>query len=215
MESESRKPVRHYYISLEGMTERFYFERLCELVNGASIHPYRVEFVVETANSPRRACTRLRRRAESNGDVNPVIRHIRDTESHSERKAFHAALREMRDCRMTLCYTNITFELWLILHKCRFAQSISDKRSYLKYINRFYGRSYGTLHEYKEAYNMRRMLASLTLADVTTAIENADSLMDERAKNSTPVEFCGFTYYSDNPSTTVQDFVRAVIFGGD
>ena len=54
---------------------------------------------------------------------------------------------------------------------------------------------------------MRRMLMSLTRKDVLTAIENADSLMAEKSRAVLPRQFCGFTYYEENPAE-VEKIIR-------
>jgi len=206
---------RYYYLALEGMTELMYFERLRDLINASALHPYRIELVTAVEHSPRRAYKRLKSKADVSEQGSAVFWHIRDMENPSERQAFYSALRELKQCGMRLCYSNYTFELWLLLHKCRFAESLADKRSYLKHINKYYNTNYSTIHEYKEHNNMRRMLMSLTRNDVLTAIENADSLMAEKSRAVLPRQFCGFTYYEENPAVTVQDIVRIMYFGLD
>nr|MBQ4320051.1 RloB domain-containing protein [Clostridia bacterium] len=134
---------RYYYLALEGMTELMYFERLRDIINASALHPYKVELICAVEHSPMRAYKRLKSKAAENGEEAPVFRYVRDMENPSERQAFHSALREMKHCGMELYYSNYTFELWLLMHKCRFAESIADKRNYLKYINRYFGTSYG------------------------------------------------------------------------
>ena len=204
---------RYYYLSLEGMSELAYFERLRDLLNAAAVHPYRIELECAVEHSPKRTFKRLKMRALAHGDTDPVIWHVRDVENPSENRAFLSALRDLKQHNMRLCYSNYTFELWLLLHKCRMAEKLADKRNYLKYINKYFDTSYFALHEFKERGNMKKLLAKLTLNDILTAIENADSLMEEKARISTPSEFCGFTYYTDNPATTVQELVRTIYFG--
>ncbi len=202
--------LRYYYLSLEGECELLYFRRLEALIHAAP--ESRIDAVLECVvhHSPGRAIRRLRQKALSHGDSAPVIWHIRDMEERGN-PAFHAALRELKQTGMRLCYSNYTFELWLLMHRYRMAEALSDKRSYLKYINRLFGTYFSTLHEYKEKQNQQKLFGHNTLDDVRTAVVNAESIMQEKAQRQQALEFCGFRYYPDNPATTVQVFVRHLL----
>ena len=202
--------LRYYYLSLEGESELLYFKRLEALIHAAPERRYEAVFDCVVNHSPGRSFKRLRQKALSHGETIPEIWHIRDMEER-DNPAFYRALRELKQTGMRLCYSNYTFELWLLLHRCRMAEALSDKRNYLKYINRLFGTYYGTLHEYKEKQNQQKLLDRITLEDVRTAVVNAESIMHEKEQRQQALEFCGFRYYPENPATTVQVFVRQLL----
>ena len=65
-----------------------------------------------------------------------------------------------------LGYSNLTFELWILLHKANCNNYISNKVQYLKFINQYFNKKFTDLEEYKSEDNFKKLLSDLSLDDV-------------------------------------------------
>lgn len=59
-------------------------------------------------------------------------------------------------------YTNLTFDLWLILHKISCNSSYAHRKNYIEPLNRAFGEHFENLDEYKHEANFKRCLRQLT-----------------------------------------------------
>ncbi len=75
-----------------------------------------------------------------------------------------------------LAYSNISFELWILLHKTNCFQSFISNKGYLKLINSNFNQNYSRLREYKKEDNFKRLLNNLNLDDVFQAIIRAKKI---------------------------------------
>ncbi|MCR5762360.1 MAG: RloB family protein [Treponema sp.] len=74
-----------------------------------------------------------------------------------------------KSIKYELGYSNIDFELWIILHKKDLFGSVGSKSQYLKNINQIFGTKYEGLKEYKEEKNFKQILSQITLEDAKVA----------------------------------------------
>lgn len=149
------------------------------------------------------------------------IVHITDYESDEpvHTTQFLAALGRMKDAKQggkqinyVLGYSNLTFELWMILHMADCNGSLSHRRQYLGSLNRAYSEDFEDLKQYKHENNFKRILKKLTLENVKTAISRAEGIMRRNHENGyTPVEYKGFTYYRENPSLSIWEHIRMIL----
>ena len=80
-----------------------------------------------------------------------------------------------RGFRYVSAYSNLTFELWMVLHKGD-CPALAHRRQYLKPINDLYGEHFESLDEYKHEANFKRVLGKLTVDDAVTAVGRAETL---------------------------------------
>lgn len=193
------------------MTELLYFRRLCELINSETTENGRLELCTAVNRNPMRNRKRLQQKAERNGEPSAKIWHVLDTEEPQDYPAFEQAVIDARKCGMEVCCSNMTFELWILLHKERAASSLASKQSYLRELNPAFGLRCHAMHAFKEKDNLRRLFNRLTLDDVRRAIANAESIAGERQRNDEPRLTADYRWYAVNPYTDVQKLVRSLL----
>lgn len=214
MMAPSQKIKKEYHFSVEGETETWYLERVQVLVNAqskkqlviSSDHRKNPVQFVKTFPVPQ----------------SPIkIYHVCDMENqqeHSEKK-FQGVLRSLKDASalkpsasFELAYSNIAFELWLILHKKDCNGSFSQCKSYLQHINDIFGAHFESLHEFKKEENFKNCLAQLTLEDVQSAIKRATKIQNSHeADGHKEREHCGYTYYVENPSLSIHIILEKIL----
>lgn len=200
-----RKQSVRYYFTVEGETEKWYLEWLRDQINASAEATARVSCSPKVEKNPLKWA-----KSHTNLGGTAKVYHVFDFEDEGpvHEKEFHDALRNMkaagrlgRGFRYFNAYSNLTFELWMVLHKgdCR---SMAHRRQYLEPINRLYGEHFEDLREYKREANFKRVLGKLTLDDVVAAVRRAERLSERaREEGFRSAEYCGYRYYLDNPVT--------------
>lgn len=210
-----RKLCKRYYFSVEGDTEEWYLDHLQHLINNCEKSLYNVKFIHDRKKDP---CKMVKALSSPN---NITINHFCDIESNQEehKKVFRATLDNMSvACSMgkkisyVLGYSNFAFDLWIVLHKCDCNAPLTDRKQYLKYLNRSFMEHFTSMDEYKEEENFKRCLEKITLDDVLAAIERAEKIMANNQSNGyKPVEYKKFTYYTENPSLSVHEIIEDIL----
>lgn len=110
-----------------------------------------------------------------------------------------------------LAYSNISFELWILLHKTNCFQSFISNKGYLKLINSNFNQNYSRLREYKKEDNFKRLLNNLNLDDVFQAIIRAKKINERNIQcNKILYEHRKYKYYLDNPATSVWVIIERI-----
>lgn len=203
------RPLRQsvkFYLSVEGETERWYFERLRDLINASDDAQYKLTLKCDVEKEPLAMAKRLVVPKGAKIDV----WHVFDFESESDqhRQIFQESLRQMRDAnrmgkrlRYRSAYSNFTFDLWMVLHR-RDVVHCGDRQQYLRQINSAFGTDFQKMDDYKREANFKAILASIGIADVISAVERAKRMNEETMRGGArTAEHCGFTYCLDNPCT--------------
>lgn len=205
---------QQFFISCEGECEKYYFERLQELIN---------------SNKKRKLNCKIEAKKKSPKDLAlglGIVKYslpfmaVRDIEDNSDyhKRVFHEYLSETKECKTDLHiktflvgYSNFTFELWMILHKRLFEFSIPDRTKYLEYINSSFKTSFSDLAEYKKEDNFKALLNTLSLDDVYHAIKNARISRDTKKSAFKPISYCGVVYDSVDPATNIDELVEYIL----
>ncbi len=201
----SRKMNARYYFTVEGETEKWYLEWLRDAINAGPRAKVKVVCSPKVQKNPLKWA-----KANTNLDKNAKVFHVFDFEDEEpvHTKAFRDTLESMkkagqlgRGFKYVNAYSNLTFELWMVLHKAT-CPPLMQRKQYLGRINDLYGEHFEGLHEYKTESNFKRVLGKLTVDDVMAAVERAETLA-RRAKESCfrRESHCGYQYYLDNPVT--------------
>lgn len=113
-----------------------------------------------------------------------------------------------------LYISNISFELWLILHKVDNVKKVDKINDYLPLINKHYCKKFDSLCEYKQQKNLNRIIQYISLEDVKRAIARARIIRNYNIKNNShaKVNINGFEYYSCNPDLSVHELVRDILY---
>ena len=204
-----------YYFTVEGETEKWYFEWLQKMINETNKSKYKVNFDCKIQKNP------LKRAKTLNVTSKTEIYHISDYESDDEkhRKQFEETMDNLekvssigKQIEYKFGYSNFTFDLWIILHKSDYNSSCSHRRLYIKGINKAYKEKFEDMHEYKHEANFKRILNKLELEDVIIAINRAKSIMENNRKNGYKLhEYKGYEYYKENPSLMVWEPIEKIL----
>ncbi len=209
------KQNKKFYFSVEGETEQWYLKWLQNLINGTQESKYKVAFDCPVQKNP------LKRAKSIVVTGKTDIYHISDYESDEEIhvREFRETMDNMKEAanlgkqiNYKFGYTNLTFDLWIVLHKADCNGSLTHRRLYLAPINRAYNENFENMDEYKCENNFKRVLAQLTLSDVKNAIERAKMIMQRNKGNDYILhEYKGYRYYRENPSLAIWEVIEKVL----
>lgn len=208
-----------YYISVEGHNEKWYFQHLQKLINSSNYTKYNVKFDIKIEKSPLDRTKSIK--IPTYGRQKLPVFHIVDYESNNEEhvKNFKTILDELKTIKIkytaydyTLGYSNLAFELWLILHKDKGNFSVEDRGDYIKNINSLYGTNFTRIKDNKDERTFAHLLEQITLEDVKTAVHNAHLIrIYQNDIGHSPVEYKGFKYYRENPDLTINQCVKTIL----
>ena len=211
-----RKEIRKFAFTVEGETEKWYFEWLQDAINACEESKYKVSIVAKVQQSPKKYAKTV------NPMATPKVTHICDYESNDEVHVnkFKGILSELKEANATigrkfrynLGYSNFTFELWMVLHKNTCNGTLIDRTQYLSHINRAYGEHFEVLDHYKRENDFKRCLSKLCVDDVRQAINRSKRIMNSKVANGERKEqYRGFEYYKENPALTIWESVDAIL----
>lgn len=109
-------------------------------------------------------------------------------------------------------YSNLTFDLWIILHKVDCYSSYAHRKNYIAPLNRAYNEKFGNMNEFKHENNFKRCLNKLQLTNVIDAITRAKTIMQQNHdRGYTIYQYKGYKYFKENPSLTVWEAVEKIL----
>jgi len=211
-----RKISRKYYFSVEGDTEFWYLQRLAALINeDSSGSQCRVSFDVKVEKNPMKRVRGLSIIGKTD------IWHFCDYESDAPEhdKAFHEtmdcmkqAMQSGKQVKYHLGYSNLSFDLWIILHKVDCFGVKADRSQYLSEVNQAFGKQYQNMDQYKSYDNFKECLMQIKLPEVRAAIGRAKTIATRNEKSGHRLlSYRGFSYYRENPSLSVWEVVEALL----
>lgn len=202
---ENRKVNSRYYFTVEGETEKWYLEWLRDAINADQRAKVKIACSPKVQKNPVKWA-----KANTNLDKNAKVFHVFDFEDEEDihTEAFKKVLASMkkvsslgRGFTYVNAYSNLTFELWMVLHKDD-CQTFMYRTQYLKPINKLFDEHFESLDEYKHEANFKRVLGKITINDVAMAVKRAESLAKRAAEcGFRRTQHCGYSYYLDNPVT--------------
>ena len=116
-----------------------------------------------------------------------------------------------------LGYSNLTFDLWICLHKKNITVSRGHRKEYVHDVNSAFNKKYSNIDEYKREKEFKAILSTITLDDVKAAIERAkiirlnNQIGLSNISNQRKTTYCGFEYYCENPDLNIQEIVEKII----
>lgn len=210
---QNNKPQNKLYrFSVEGETEKWYLERIGELINGSD--------KVKRPAIMRPKVEKMPKKFIKNVDTltTEALFHVCDVEGQSldDTNTFENTLKDMgtasrmKGIPYRLAYSNYTFELWMILHKIDCYGCLSCKEDYLSFINQAFGISFNSLDEYKDESNFKRCLQQITLDDVYNAIDRAKQLMNAKTGDQ-EVRIGTYKYCPANPALSIHLVINRIL----
>ena len=201
-----------YFFSVEGETENLYLEHLKKLILAQDLRIANPVIRVEKF-SPLKVVKKLPL-------LQPcIITSVFDVEEDTNHKQhFENILKEMKQAeklgksiKYELAYSNIDFELWIILHKKDLFGNVGSKAQYLKSINQIFGTKFEALREYKTERNFSQILSKITLDDVKAAIARAEKITKQRMSEGNPIRTCDYEWFDKNPALSVHNVVKKIL----
>ena len=202
-----RKQTLPYFYSVEGDTEKWYLEWLETQINASEDAQFKVTFKVEKQKDPVSFVKKLTVQSKT------TIWHLSDIEgtTPADYQAADNTLSRMKDAKnlgksivYKYGYSNLSFELWMILHKKSYNSPVTSVNNYLTHINNSYGEQFPSLKKYKEHDNFHKCLRKLTIADVCSAIDRAKTITQRNASSGNPLhQFKGYKYSMHNPALDI------------
>lgn len=207
-----KKEKQTYYFSVEGETEEWYLDHLNFLISKKLVElsadfDLKLEHKKASPLKYMKSCNLLTAR---------TVYHVFDHEGDDSH--FESILKEMRDASKQkkivyrLAYTNISFELWIILHKTQFKKVLGSVDEYLSSINSSYKKKFETLKKYKAQNNFKSVLEQISLNDVYTAIDNAKSVDKwSHERGYKEKEKYGYKWISENPALSLHLQIEGIL----
>ena len=207
-----RRQTKKYYFSVEGETEKWYLEWLQKEINDTTQAMYSIKFDIKIEKNP------LARVKAMNPLEKTVITHVFDIESENDIQKCKNTLECMikaekigKKVKYDLGYSNLTFELWIILHKLDCNSSKTNCKHYLSELNKAYNENFEDLREYKEEKNFEQILKKVTLDDVINAVKRAEQIMQKNKENHTPKRHGKHEFYIENPSLSLEEVIGDIL----
>ena len=211
----SRKENRTYYFSVEGETEKWYLEWLEAQINTNDAAKFKVKLKAEVQKDPVSYGKKLTVREKT------TVWHLSDIEgSTSEHiQAVESLLSRLKDIKKLgkdivykWGYSNLSFDLWMILHKQTCNGELTNVDNYLSHINSAFGMKFEGLKKYKEETNFKRCLEKLSLQDTITAISRAKTIMQRNERDGQSLTRSkGYAYYIHNPSLDLWQPIEQIL----
>lgn len=110
-----------------------------------------------------------------------------------------------------LAYTNLCFELWLILHKKPLNRVIVNKEDYKAEINSVYNLNCLSWDDVKKEQNLAKILKQITIDDIRVAIDHAKQIDKNNQKTQQQSQYKNSKYYRNNPSLNLHEFIEMVL----
>lgn len=208
-----RKNNKKYLFSVEGETEQLYLKWLERTINTSDCE-FTVSFNVKVQKDPLSFVKGLSIQSETK------IFHLCDYESdeqcHWEQFRWYidrmaVAEKQGKQIKYKFGYSNLTFDLWIVLHKANCAGSLADRHQYLSKINSAFSENFENMDKFKKKENFERCLSKLTLDDVREAVRRAQKIMEHNAQNYSHVEYRRFRYYRENPALEVGTIIGGIL----
>lgn len=210
-----RKQTITYYFSVEGETEQWYLEWLEAQINANEHANYIVKFITKVQKDPVSFIKKLVVQKKT------TIWHLSDIEGSSDEQiqTVHNTLGRLKEAKglgksiiYRWGYSNLSFDLWMILHKQNCNAELTDVGKYLSHINRVFDEHFESMKEYKEEANFKRCLGKLTFPEVLTALSKAKTIMQRNERDGYPItQFKGYRYYIHNPSLDLWQPIEAIL----
>ncbi len=209
------KSTKKYFFSVEGETEHWYLKWLQDRINETEAAAYKVSFDCPVQKNP------LKRAKSLVVTGKTEIWHLSDYESNDaiHTKQFAETMDNMKAAKeigkqitYKFGYTNLTFDLWIILHKMECNSTFSHRKNYLTPLNRAFDEHFEDMKEYKHENNFKRCLGKLSLTSVTEAINRANKIMARNEANGYLLQqYKGYMYYKENPSMAIHEIIGKIL----
>lgn len=125
----------------------------------------------------------------------------------NNKKEFEDKIKMCKKGKIYIAYSNLNFDLWLLLHKRFFNKVVTNNDDYIDLVRKEYG--LGKNDNIKKESNIDKILGQINLEDVKFAINNANKIMQNKGEYD-KIIFKNYIYYS-NPSMSIHNFLQEIL----
>lgn len=117
-----------------------------------------------------------------------------------------------KSVRCKLSYSNLSFDLWILLHKVNAYNCVSNCGCYLKLLQQNFKCNFASMKEFKEEKHFKQCLNQLTLLDVKEAIRRAKYIHQKHILDCHTLQQIGkYAYYKENPALNVHEIIEKIL----
>ena len=180
---------REYRCFYEGQQEEMYFDHIAKKVKEANPNISLKFKKLAKLKTLEKSSTDVPKIAVFDYDLNKV-----DFES------------KVKICNETrILYSNLNFDLWLVLHKKQYRRTVQNNNAYIDEIRNSYNLPDNA--NIKAKGNIQKILEQIELVDVKRAIQNAEEIMKGKMEEDKIYVKRNFSYYP-NPSMSINEFFK-------
>lgn len=195
-----------YLCVCEGQQEEMYLNHLAYLVKDFPNRVVKFNTVIDRPYRLKKTYVEYDSAAVFDYDFNEV-EFKRNIELCDKLDSPNKSRKRKKGKRVYHAYSNVNFDLWLILHKENFNISVLKNDAYLSEVKRIY--NLGTRENIKNENTIKKILEQITLNDVKEAIERAGRI--RKTKITSEKMVIGSTVYYPNPDFSLHEFIRIVL----
>ena len=147
----NRKQTRKYYFSVEGETEQWYLRWLQDIINHTEEAACKVSIDCPVVKNPIKHIKALT--VTQKIEVYHFFDYESDEPVHVQR--FQDAMDHMKGAerlgkqiKYKSGYSNLTFDLWIVLHMMDCNASYAHRKKYITAINKAFGERFESMEEY-------------------------------------------------------------------
>lgn len=203
-----------FEFAVEGDTEQYYLEWLAQQINNDQNATHRC--FIPTPKKGKDPEVVRRKFKPSFGSKRYY--YLADKERYHDRESFRVFIKKLKprpiyekSIKFKLGYCNVSFELWILLHKTNFSTPVQTPDEYLPHINKAFGTDFPDLRRYKEKEGFKKILKKLTMDDVKNAINRAKNIQKQLATIAEKQTYCGYEYFDENPSLSIHEVIEEIL----
>lgn len=200
-----------YFGACEGLQEIKYFKRLQFLLNSDENREFDVNFNFENTNGGgivelcKQATKKIRfidlDQAKKKEKIVAIFDYdFRDNE-------FKRAISFCNKEKVVAAYSNVNFELWLILHRENYQGKISNTNGYHKKLRKIY--DLNQKEDIKNEKVIDKILTQIDLDDVKKAIKHAKEL-EKNSKSANDI-YDGMSGHFNQPYLRIYEFIENIL----
>lgn len=114
--------------------------------------------------------------------------------------------KKVKICNNTrILYSNLNFDLWLLLHKEQFRRNVQTNDAYVDLVRSNYNLAANA--NIKTKSSMDKILGQIEIKDIKNAVKNAEEIMNDKLETDKIYVKRNFSYYH-NPSMSINEFFK-------
>ena len=195
-----------YRGAVEGFQEEKYFKHLASLIEEEPKRKYDVRFKLTNVEG---GSPLVVARKASNQQSAGKIDRIAVFDFDLLPKEYAQAIDHCKKNQVVAAYSNMCFDLWLLLHKTSYNKGVVKSEAYQEEVIQAYGLKKGDNIKSEEI--MEQIVSQITLKDVCYAVKRGNEIEETNKQFRTPLYTEKSIQYFENPDLNIHHFVKKVL----